>query len=199
MGVSPSNPRDAPLGLLFSRKKSNQKCARRGAAPPWVSPLRVGVPAQLFGVLTRRCAGSPGGPRPCADWLSVIWLTQAGAWTRNKTGCAVLTKDETLTSDFPCRPCHPVVPPIFGFRLGQAPYGIRKSADFVAPGHSPPRELPRCRLCRRKEEFAPRLMPRELYGGSGGWKAWRAGALCRLDPAFHPPGALLPTFPVWEK
>ena len=66
--------------------------------------------------------------------------------------------------------------PFLGLCLTRRPLGVYCLATLVAPGHSPPRELPRCRLCRRKEEFAPRLTPpRTLWGVRGveSLESWR--------------------------
>ena len=105
-------------------------------------------------------------------------------------------KRNMVTSVFACRSSKINRPAKFpAFIPRQAAHWVLKPADLVAPGHSPSMELPRCRpRTPERERCISTDAPVALSGVLRGWKAWRAGALCRLDSAFHPLSDSLLTF-----
>ena len=76
---------------------------------------------------------------------------------------------------------------------------MMKSADLMAPGHSPPGELPRCRSPTPGKEAGTSTLAPVKPGGPGGEKPGEWAALWHTRVGFSPPGTFLVPFGVYQK
>ena len=167
--------------LLHQRKYP--KSVSRGRTP-WIPPTQLKCRHSFPASWTGRCGNSFGGLWPCADLLSEVSSTQLGAYLGKSWGLA---------------PVKRTIPQ--GYFQARRPHGGRRRwTGLEAPGRSPPRELPSRRSrtpgshgCTGTET------PANLTGDRGAEPFGQAPPLGAQANPRRAPGALLPTFPAWEK
>ena len=146
---------------------------------------------------TGRCAGSSDGLCPLADRVTADSSTQWAAWQgiRSESKCVYRVQI----------PAHPAVSqanaPSVGQRCPSYLPARRPTGCLRPPKAVPHKAMGRRgnRPCRRKlpperERCTSTEAPVVLSGVLRGRQAWRAGALCRLELAWHPLSDSLPTF-----
>ena len=193
--------------LLHQRKYP--KSVSRGRTP-WIPPTQLKCRHSFPASWTGRCGNSFGGLWPCAGLLSVVSSIQLGAWRgcEKRLGGSIGRARAEGQRSVSCfrsthhpQSCAPFRGSLFGAMPDQAPpWGRRRLTGLEAPGRSPPRELPSRRSrtpgshgCTGTET------PANLTGDRGAEPFGQAPPLGAQANPRRAPGALLPTFPAWEK